>query len=99
MCPKPPTEVVQLLLDRGVEAVGGPYVIDGALGAAIQMGRPRLLERILAVEGEDRKGRWAAALLKGCVPMLHFAAAFGGAASVGVLLAAGADERQRDHLT
>ena len=90
--------IVQLLLDRGVEAIGGPYVFHWAIGGAIQTNRPRLLDKLLAVEGEGRKGYWAGALYNGAVPMLHFAAAFGSVGAVSVLLAAGASEGQRDAL-
>lgn len=90
-------KIVQLLLDKGVEAIGGPYVFHGAVGGAIQTGRARLLEKLLAVEGEERKEHWAGTFYKGSVPMLHFAAAFCSVASVGVLLAAGANEIQRDY--
>lgn len=89
-------KIVQLLLDRGVEAIGGPCVIHWSIGGAIQTGRARLLEKLLAVEGEDRKEHWARACYNGCVPMLHFAAGFGSVAAVGVLLAAGANETQCD---
>lgn len=90
-------KIVQLLLDRGVEAIGGPHVLHWAMGGAIQTGRARLLEKLLAIEGEDRKEHWAASSYSGSVPMLHFAAGFGGAAPLGVLLAAGASERQCDY--
>lgn len=89
--------IVQLLLDRGLEAIGGAYVLHCAMGGAIQTGRARLLERLLCIEGEDRKAHWAGILYDGSMPMLHFAAGFGGVAPLGVLLAAGASERQCDY--
>lgn len=32
-------KIVQLLLDRGLEAIGGPHVLHWAMGGAIQTGR------------------------------------------------------------
>lgn len=90
------TDIVQLLLDRGVQAVGGPHALQQAIGMAIQFDRAGVLRRILKVEGTERMDLWARVLYDGSTPMLHFAASFGSAASVGVLLAAGADETQCD---
>lgn len=83
--------VVRILLDDGLEAVGGLFVIPNALHHALKIGRPRTLLRLLAVQGNTRKRFWARCSLNG-VPMLHYAVAFGDSVGVSVLLAAGADE-------
>ena len=81
--------VCRLLIDTGLDAVGGLEKIPHAIVYAIQ--HRRILELLLAVEGEDRRHHWATCCLQGW-QMLHYAAAYCSLAAIPALFAAGADE-------
>lgn len=83
--------VVRTLLDVGLEAVGGLSVIPKALCHAVVDRQPRILQRLISVEGEERRPHWARVWLEG-TPLVHYAAGKAFTAGISVLLAVGADE-------
>lgn len=86
---------VRLLLDEGMDAVGGIPAMSMALQLAIEGRRVAILQMLVAVGvGADvSEEHWARHTLDDAgVPALHYAAAFGSLSTVHVLLAAGADE-------
>eukprot|EP00752_Nemacystus_decipiens_P006536 g5887.t1 len=83
--------MVKLLLEEGLEAVGGLRAVERVVCEAIQAGDARILHLLISVEGEGRRRRWARKIMGG-IPLLHAAAAFDSLAAVVLLLAAGADE-------
>lgn len=87
--------MVKLLLDEGLEAVGGLRAVAGVACEAVQAGDARILHLLISVEGEAGRRRWARKAVGG-VPLLHAAAAFNALAVVVLLLAAGADESLAD---
>ncbi|CAM9578697.1 unnamed protein product, partial [Hapterophycus canaliculatus] len=88
--------IVRLLLDSGLEAIGGRLAVaPAAMETAFRAGRTRILGMLLAVEGVERRELWAGLSVEGS-SMLHLAAAYGAVAAVGLLLASGADESAVD---
>lgn len=88
-------DMVRLLLDEGMEAVGGMQAMPRALKTAAASTRGSILQMVLnAHAGADVDAEfWTQrALDYGDVPVLHIAAAFGSLSVIHALLAAGADE-------
>lgn len=88
--------VVRILLDRGIEAMGGVAAIPGALQIAVEKGFPRILRMLLNAEGEDRQRHWAMFRASLFPPLLHLAAEHEALSCTIVLLAAAADETAID---
>ncbi|CAM9554125.1 unnamed protein product [Ectocarpus sp. 8 AP-2014] len=85
-------KMVSILLSRGLEAAGGLHAIEVAVCSAVRAGQAKILQMLLAVEGERRQRHWARKLVDGR-PILHGAVGFAAPLpSLHVLLAAGADE-------
>lgn len=85
-------EVVRVLLDRGVEAIGGSRTFANALNLAVmRKGRTRILRMLLAAEGEDRRQHWARVFFE-VTPILGWAVASNSLKAATILLEAGADE-------
>ena len=95
---------ILLVLIDAVESLGGlestiPAAIDGAITCAsiayTKRENPgkstKILQLLLAIEGEERRGHWARSTFLQ-IPVLHHAAVSGTLATVSLLLAAGADE-------
>lgn len=85
-------KVVRVLLDRGVQAVGGELAMSYALRRAISYRFPRILQMLLAIEGEQKRIKWARLRHTDGNPALFFAAACESLAAASILLLAGADE-------
>ncbi|CAM9490879.1 unnamed protein product [Ectocarpus sp. 12 AP-2014] len=85
-------KVVRVLLDRGVQAVGGELAMSYALRRSILKRFPRILQMLLAVEGEHKRTKWARLRHTDGTPALHFAAACESLAAASILLQAGAGE-------
>ena len=83
--------VVQVLLDRGVSAIGGLHVVEKVLLSQIGHRQPKFLPILLNAEGEEKQAHWAN-ISPVSSPLLHVAASFGNLAAMRVLLSAGADE-------
>lgn len=89
--------VVEVLLDRGLEALGGSSVaLPPAILNAVLNARTRILHMLLLAEGEDRRAFWANHTSGGIGPNLFRATSMSLLAVVGVLMAHGADENTRD---
>lgn len=87
---------VRVLLEAGLEAVGGPDALMTAILQSFDLKKSgKVLGLLLAVNGEAEKQRWANTKLEG-TPILHMAAALAEVALLSVLLAAGADETAVD---
>ncbi|CAN0041399.1 unnamed protein product [Ectocarpus fasciculatus] len=85
-------KMVRILLSRGLEAAGGLQAIEGAVCSAVRAGQAKILQMLLAVEGERRQRHWARKLVDG-QHILHGAVGFAAPlSSLHVLLEAGADE-------
>ncbi|CAB1119218.1 unnamed protein product [Ectocarpus sp. CCAP 1310/34] len=89
--------IVRVLFEAGLESVGGAArVMPDSLASAAKAGRTRLLKLLLTVGRGDRTtGYWANYYVWGG-PLLNVAAGYATVDCVGVLLAAGADERVPD---
>lgn len=84
--------VTAVLLGAGLEAVGGVEAVRVAMASAITNNKPRVLDMLLGVQGEEMRGRWAGADSPKGSTMLVVAASVCGLAVTRVLLAAGAGE-------
>ncbi|CAN0411882.1 unnamed protein product [Pylaiella littoralis] len=85
------TSSVRVLLDEGMEAIGGLSALIPAMYVAARNGQARALQMLLDVEGEDRREHWARCHSKGA-PLICLAAANNCLPVLSVLLAAGANE-------
>lgn len=90
--------VVRILLgsEKAKKAVGGISLVPHVMGFAVSRkgkNSAKILQMLLAVEGEEKQRRWVGLSL-GEGPMLHAAAAFTSLEGTHVLLAAGADEEE-----
>ena len=86
-------EMVRLLLEQGLEAIGGPtHSVPYAIYQAILENQASIVHLLLGVEGEERRGRWAQGSYSG-IPFFEVAVAYACDSVVPVLLAEGADER------
>lgn len=89
-------EVVRVLLDRGIEAIGGSRAFPNALNiAAMRKERTRILRMLLSAEGDGRRQHWARVFFE-LTPMLGWAVASNCLKEVAILLEAGADETVPD---
>lgn len=79
-----------------VEDFWGTGIVSYAIEVAASEGLAKMVEMLLMAEGEDRQKHWATVRATN-IPALLRAAACGSAPTMGVLLAAGADEETRDH--
>ncbi|CAN0414062.1 unnamed protein product, partial [Hapterophycus canaliculatus] len=82
-----------LLMDEGMEAIGGSEAIPRAVGAAAaaRKGRAGIVRMLLSAEGREREQHWARCFFKGD-PVLHCAVSYGNISAAKMLLSAGADE-------
>ncbi|CAN0418021.1 unnamed protein product [Laminaria digitata] len=88
--------VVRILIsEEGIRAVGGEMAVIHAMNASIRFRRASILPLLLAVDGEERRSKWANAISRG-TSLLHCGAGYCYPAAVSVLLEAGADEGARD---
>ncbi|CAM9985561.1 unnamed protein product, partial [Laminaria digitata] len=88
--------VVRVLINAGgVRGLGGELALAHALRTAVRYCRARILQLLLAVDGEERRLWWANINIGG-MHLLHFGAAYCSTAAVSILLEAGADERTHD---
>ncbi|CAM9834228.1 unnamed protein product [Laminaria digitata] len=88
--------VVRVLLNKGgIKAVGGEMALPPALCVAARFGEAKTLRLLLAVDGEEKRSKWANIRL-GERHLIHFAAGCCRPTVVSVLLRAGADEAARD---
>lgn len=91
-------EVLRILLDHGMDAVGGAAAIPSAMGLALVRGLAKNLHALLShFEGDDDARRHFARRREGGIPALNYAVSTGHLATVGVLLGAGADETEADN--
>lgn len=84
-------DLVRLLLEKGMAAIGGLALIPGALFEAAHTSQPRVVRMLIAVEGEHKKAYWARFVHKG-VCLLNHACSFNALEVVSLLLHAGARE-------
>lgn len=90
-------EILCILLDHGMRAVGNILSIASAMEAAVRHGRVKGLDALLGhFEGNGDTRQRLARLRRSGEPLLHFAVSIGRPAIVSVLLAAGADETATD---
>ncbi|CAM9587460.1 unnamed protein product [Laminaria digitata] len=87
--------VVRVLINDGMEAVGGRWNFHITLYGAVNGSWPRILRLLLAVGGEHMRPHWANSETDGR-QLLHHAAAIGYPTVVSLLLAAGANEAVHD---
>eukprot|EP00752_Nemacystus_decipiens_P014985 g13343.t1 len=83
--------VVRMIVDAGMDIIGGAMALLGAMCRASERRQARTLDLLLGVEGEARKKHWVREVA-GNLPILHHAAMYGSLAAVQVCLSAGADE-------
>lgn len=88
-------KMVRMMLNHGVDWVGGLRAIPDSMGVSVQSGKARILQMLISVEGEERQKHWAECPLRSR-PALHVAAAWCSLKAAHVLLAAGADEAATD---
>ncbi len=88
-------DLVRLLLEKGMAAIGGLALIPGALFAAAHTSQPRVVRMLISVEGENRKEYWARCVHMG-VCLLNHACAFNALEVVSLLLHSGARETVTD---
>ena len=90
-------EVLRILLDHGMDAIGSTDSIAAALGSAVCNGRARNAYEMLArVHGDDERQRLARVRPGGGPTLLRCSVSHGLLAMTSVLLAAGADETALD---
>lgn len=90
-------DVVRVLVERGLDALGGAaYIVPIALAGAVSRGRRRILRMVLAAEGEEKQTQWTRCPGFMAGTLLHYAAGYIVPGSVSGLLAAGADETAMD---
>lgn len=87
------TGAVAVLLDMGLEAVGGADAVRAALRHVIKFGHAKMLHLLLGVEGEEMRAWWANWRMGDKFPMVLAAAMGCYLTATSVLLAAGADEQ------
>ncbi|CAM9188238.1 unnamed protein product [Ectocarpus fasciculatus] len=85
-------KVVRVLLDRGVQAVGGELAMSYALRRAVHNRFRTILQMLLDVEGEQKRMKWARLRHTDGNPVLHYAAACESLVAASILISAGADE-------
>ncbi|CAM9569843.1 unnamed protein product [Scytosiphon promiscuus] len=93
-------EMVRILLDEGLEAAGGIFVIPGTMALCVEQDNGRVLQILLNVQGEGMQEAWARAWAQPYghsedvpeEPILRIAAKFCSHRAAHVLLSAGADE-------
>lgn len=79
-----------MLLSAGMEANGGSSALTYAMFHCLSHPCGKILRLLLAVVGEEGKGRWAN-ITYPLGPILHTASSLGNVTALSVLLAAGAD--------
>lgn len=85
-------KVVDVLLDSGRGVLQRNDLLSSSVRCvAILGGRVDILQQLLDVDGEGRRGQWARSSFR-CKSMLHYAAGFARLSCVNALLRAGADE-------
>ena len=87
--------VVRILVNHGMETMGGSSVLPKALYACSRFGRGRILRLLLGAEGYGVRSELASTSVMG-ERMLHVASGYCNPAAVSALLEAGADERALD---
>lgn len=88
---------MRILLENGMDAVGGAEAIPSAVGSALMNDRPRCMDILLGhFNGDDDTRRHFARWRFFNTPILNLAVSLGSLATVSVLLAAGADETTVD---
>lgn len=88
-------EIVRILLDHGVDAVGGLGAVPNAIWTATREGHAKILHMLLAAAGEGTRRQWATQPYNEST-LLHCATSVGSLSATSVLLSAGADETARD---
>jgi len=88
-------DLVRLLLEKGMAAIGGLALIPSALFAAAHTSQPRIARMLISVEGEHKKEYWARYVHMGAC-LLNHACAFNALGVVSLLLHAGAKETVAD---
>ncbi|CAN0499456.1 unnamed protein product [Ectocarpus sp. 12 AP-2014] len=88
-------EIVRILVDHGVDAVGGLDAVPKAIWTATRKGHAKILHMLLAVAGEETRRQWATMPFNEST-LLHCATSVGSLSVTSVILSAGADETARD---
>ncbi|CAN0177661.1 unnamed protein product [Ectocarpus sp. 6 AP-2014] len=83
--------MVRMMLEHGINRVGGLGAIPNSIGVAVQGRQAKILEMLVSAEGEDNRRKWAECRLRDGTP-LHLAAAWVSVKVMHVLLSAGARE-------
>ncbi|CAM9355139.1 unnamed protein product [Laminaria digitata] len=64
--------VMRVLINEGMWAVGGAEAVPGALYMGTRYGQAKAVQLLLAVDGEEKRSRWANGFLEGKY-LLHYA--------------------------
>ncbi|CAB1098483.1 unnamed protein product [Ectocarpus sp. CCAP 1310/34] len=83
--------MVRMMLEHGINRVGGLGAIPNSIGVAVQGRQAKILEMLVSAEGEENRRKWAECRLRDGTP-LHLAAAWVSVRAIHVLLSAGARE-------
>lgn len=87
--------IARLLLEDGMNAVGGTRKLPKAIFSAIAFSRASVVQMLISAGGEEQLGHWAG-LSYDSRPMLNWASTVAHLPTMSVLLAAGAREDARD---
>lgn len=83
--------MVRMMLEHGINRVGGLGAIPNSIGVAVQGRQAKILELLVSAEGVENRQKWAECRLRDGTPR-HLAAAWVSIRAINVLLSAGARE-------